>query len=123
MVAEVEAYGRPPPVQKCWWTPSPRSWRTRGALRALATGDQRALQDGAQLLALRETEPALDALILRLIAGSEQEVLVSAAITGMLDRTKHAIFLVHTQKLLGSDCLNLTIMPIDNRDKNQVYLP
>ncbi|MET4130471.1 hypothetical protein [Roseovarius sp. MBR-6] len=60
----------------------------RDALRALAAGDRRALDPSVKLEALRETAPALDALIARLIATSTQDALVPAEILDTLDRTK-----------------------------------
>ena len=52
----------------------------RGALRALAAGDPRATDDRVRLVALRQTAPALDALIARLIETSAQDALVPTEI-------------------------------------------
>lgn len=60
----------------------------RDALRALAAGDRRALDPSVKLEALRETAPALDALIARLIATSAQDALVPAEVIDKLDRGK-----------------------------------
>jgi hypothetical protein len=60
----------------------------RDALRALAAGDRRALDPNVKLEALRETVPALDALIARLIATSAHDALVPAEVIDKLDRGK-----------------------------------
>ncbi len=60
----------------------------RDALRALAAGDRRALDPGVKLVALRETAPALDALIARLITTSAQDTLVPSEVIDNLDRGK-----------------------------------
>jgi hypothetical protein len=60
----------------------------RDALRALAAGDRRGLDPSVKLEALRETAPALDALIAQLIATSAQDALVPAEVIDKLDRGK-----------------------------------
>ena len=60
----------------------------RDALRALAAGERRALDPNVKLEALRETAPALDALIARLLATSAQDALVPAEVIDTLDRGK-----------------------------------
>lgn len=58
----------------------------RDALRALAAGDRRALDPSVKLEALRETAPALDALISQLIATSAQDALVPSEVIDTLGR-------------------------------------
>ena len=59
-----------------------------GALRRLAACDSRASAGHVNLVALEHTVPALDALVLRLIAESPNELLVPAMIMDRLDRRK-----------------------------------
>lgn len=61
---------------------------SRGALRALAAGERRARREDVRLVALRETAPALDHYLARLLAQSAQEIPVPGVIVDRLDRAK-----------------------------------
>jgi hypothetical protein len=88
LVRKAEAFGLPPTRAALLNSIFCNDPESRDALRLLAAGDGRARDDRFKLIALRESAPALDALIERLTVKSGGNALVPADVMDTLDRAK-----------------------------------